>query len=102
MVRAIKGAAWGIVVVDPELTRELKPRANTPLSTLSTDQLAMLDLLAQGFSNSAIAAKLRVEDEVAVQQQIDSIYSDLQIPTDDEADPRVKAVLSFLDRSRTR
>ena len=102
VVRAITGAAWGIVVVDPELVGDLKPRADTPLSRLSPDQLATLDLLAQGFSNSAIAVKLRVEDEAAVQQQIDAIYSDMQIPTDDEADPRVKAVLSYLDQSRTK
>ena len=43
VARAIKGASWGIVMVDSELLGKLRPRADTPLSKLTKDQLAMLD-----------------------------------------------------------
>jgi DNA-binding NarL/FixJ family response regulator len=102
LVRAIKGSSWGMVVVDAELTEELRPRANTPLGAMTDEQLRLLELLAQGYSDVSIAATLRFTDGEAVQERLKAIYQTLGIKTDGAVEPRVKAVVAYLEQSRNR
>ena len=101
LVRAIQGAAWGLVVVDPELTEDLKPRIETPLARLSEGQLKVLVLVAQGYSDEDIAAQLKIDDERTVPEHLTDIYQVLDIEQDGQVESRVKAVLAYLDQTRS-
>ncbi len=102
LVRAIKGSSWGMVVVDAELTDELRPRADTPLGSMTDEQLKLLELLAQGYTDAAIATKLHFTDGEAVQERLEAIYQTLGIESDGAVKPRVKAVVAYLGQSRSR
>ena len=102
LVRAIKGASWGLVVVDPQLTNGLQPREDTPLGRLTKEEITILELVAQGYTDAAIAEKLHIIDELVVQGSLRGIYQALDIAPDDEIDPRVKAVVAYLHQTRKR
>ena len=99
LTRALEGAAAGLVVLDPELVMGLRPKANTSVEGLRGRHLEVLELMAQGYSNAAIAEKL-VLGEKSVENYINGIYQQLQINREDAIHPRVKAVLLFLRESR--
>jgi DNA-binding NarL/FixJ family response regulator len=102
LVRAIKGSSWGMVVVDAELTDELRPRADTLLGSMTVEQLKLLELLAQEYTDAAIATKLHFTDGEAVQERLEAIYQTLGIESDGAVEPRVKAVVAYLGQSRSR
>ena len=99
VIRAIKGAAWGMIVIDPQVTESLRPRADSPLSMLEIHEVKILELLAQGHADRSIADEmiLSVED---VTQQLESIFRKLGIADDGEIDPRVTAVKTYFDQTR--
>ena len=101
LVRAILGSSWGLVVVDPELADELKPREDTPLDGLTDEQINVLGLVAQGYTDAAIAENLQLPDETFAKELLKSIYLALGIKSNGDVNPRVKAVVSFLEQSRT-
>ena len=101
LVRAIKGASWGLVVVDSQLVEDLKPRIDTPLATLNDDQIKTLALMARGFADGVIATKLGLEDTGELNEKLHEIYGALDIPVSGDTDPRVKAVLAYLEQSRS-
>ena len=100
LMRAIKGAAWGLIVLDSELTEHLKPRIETPLARLAEEQVRVLVLASQGHTDGGIAAKLQLADE-DVRRLLSDIYEAMDIPLDGDVDPRVKAVLAYLDQTRS-
>ena len=100
LVRAIRSSSWGMVAVDPELTNGLEPRVDTPLDKLTEDQLKILELVAQGYADAVIADRLNMPDEGALERHLGDIYRQLDIPSGAEVDPKVKAVLAYLDQSR--
>jgi DNA-binding NarL/FixJ family response regulator len=55
----------------------------------------VLELIAQGRSNNAIAAALFVSDK-AVGKHIGSIFGKLDLPPSDDDNRRVRAVLAYL------
>ena len=98
--RAIDGAAAGHVTVDPVLVTALTPRPKGAVDRLSPRQRELLELLAQGLTNAAIAQRM-VLSEKSVENGITRLYEELQIDRDDPTvQPRVRAVLSFLRESR--
>ncbi len=99
VVRAIKGAAWGMLVIDPQLTEALKPRENTLLSRLTGEQMKVLELVAQGFTDKAIAEEL-VMDENAVRSTMNLICKHLEIEAGGSVASRVLAVRTYLDQTR--
>ena len=101
VVRAIKGSAWGMVVVDPLLTEDLMPRKDTPLGSLGDVEMRVLELVAQGYTDEAIAERLNIVDEEAVEGFLGSIYRALGIEPNGEVDPRVKAVVAYLEQTRS-
>ena len=56
--RAIRGASWGMLVIDPQITELLGPRMSTPLIKLTVDQLQLLERVAHGLSDAVIAQEM--------------------------------------------
>jgi len=98
VVRAIRGAAWGMLVVDPMVTEVLRPKADTPLSNLQPEHLKVLELIAQGYSDAAIAKELII-DEGQVRSRLAGIVKSLGLQLGGEVDPRVSVVRVYLEQT---
>lgn len=97
--RAIEGSVAGFVVLDPQLVKRMRPRGPGVLSRLTPRQRDVLGLIAQGFTNAAIAENLTLTPK-AVENQINLLYQQLGIDrTNPAIQPRVKAVLLYLQES---
>lgn len=98
LVRAIEAAAAGLVVLDPALlAATLEPRRSR-LGRLTPRQLEVLQLMARGFSNAAIARSLVLEEK-SVENHINAIFSQLVVSHDSSVHPRVKAVITYLEET---
>src|SRR3990172_9072254 len=97
LVRAIDGAAMGLVVLDPLVVESLG-RRETRLSALTKRQLEVLSLMAKGHNNAAIARSLVLEEK-SVENHINAIFGQLNLSRDNSAHPRVKAVLLYLQET---
>ena len=97
LVRAIDGAAMGLVVLDPTVVENLGSR-QTHLSALTKRQLEVLSLMAKGNNNAAIAKALVLEEK-SVENHINAIFGHLDLGRDNAAHPRVKAVLLYLQET---
>jgi DNA-binding NarL/FixJ family response regulator len=100
LIRAIEGSMRGLVVLDPEVVRRLRPREGSPITKLTPRQQEVLALIAQGFTNAAIAQRL-VLTEKSVETYIGAIYQQLQLTGEGEIHARVKATLIYLAESRS-
>jgi DNA-binding NarL/FixJ family response regulator len=96
---SVRRVAAGDTVIDPEVVSILTARASRaePLAQLTARQLEVLDLMAQGYSNAAIAEEL-VVTERAVVSHTSHIYEALDISPAAGVHRRVLAVLSHLAR----
>jgi DNA-binding NarL/FixJ family response regulator len=97
LVRAIDGAAMGLVVLDPLVVESLG-RRDTRLSALTRRQLEVLSLMAKGHNNAAIARALVLEEK-SVENHINAIFGQLNLGRDNTAHPRVTAVLLYLQET---
>jgi DNA-binding NarL/FixJ family response regulator len=97
LVRAIDGAAMGLVVLDPLVVESLGQR-ETRLSSLTQRQLEVLSLMAKGHNNAAIAKALVLEEK-SVENHINAIFGQLNLSRNNAAHPRVKAVLLYLQET---
>ena len=91
----------GGAVIDPEVVAIMMARASlddSAIGRLTTRQLEVLKLVAEGRSNVSIAAEL-VITEKAVVQHTSRIYDTLGLLIDDDGHRRVMAVLKYLSRS---
>jgi DNA-binding NarL/FixJ family response regulator len=97
LVDAIERIAGGGSVVDPALVQALvsKRQRDDPLGDLTPREREVIALMAEGHSNSGIAARL-VVTEGAVEKHVRSIMAKLRLPTTQDAHRRVLAVLVFL------
>lgn len=95
LVRAIESLASGLVVLDPAGVDGLQGRRDSALDHLTPRQQEVLSLMAQGFSNGAIARALVLEEK-SVQNHINGIFSQLVGARDSGLHPRVMAVLTYL------
>lgn len=98
-VAALNDVAAGGVVLDPEVVTQLLTRARhaDPLAALTAREREVLDLMAQGRTNSAIGKELYVSDG-AVEKHVTSIFTKLDLPPADGDHRRVLAVLRWLDQ----
>ena len=99
LTQAITAVAAGLMVVDPVLLKSLDWASSGPLADLSHRQLQVLELMAQGYNNGAIAQQLFLSDK-SVENTVNSIYRHLLISRDRSVQPRVAAVLTYLENSR--
>ncbi|MGL5852820.1 MAG: response regulator transcription factor [Phycicoccus sp.] len=93
----LRRVVGGATVVDPDVLRLLVRRGD-PLDRLTPREREVLALLAEGHSNSAIAARL-VVSEAAVVKHVGNILTKLDLPPNQDHHRRVLAVLTYL-RSR--
>jgi len=92
---ALERVADGGSALDPEVVAQLLARSRHPLASLTPRELDVLGLMAEGRSNSAIAAQL-VIGEGAVEKHINSIFGKLGLAPADRDHRRVLAVLRYL------
>ena len=97
--RAIEGAAAGLVVVDPHLVAGRRPRDGSALEQLTQRQREILDLIAAGYTNSAIAERLVLSPRT-IENRLNQLYRELGLAADQhELNPRVRAALLYLRES---
>jgi DNA-binding NarL/FixJ family response regulator len=96
-VAAVRRVAEGGSALDPAVVSQLvgRRRADDPLSELTPREREVLELMAEGLSNLAIAERL-VVTERAVEKHVTSIFSKLRLSPAADAHRRVLAVLAFL------
>lgn len=96
---AIRNVAAGRSAISPrvavELGRSHRIDGESPISTLTSRQTAVLAEVASGKSNVAIAATLGITKR-AVERHIGAIYPKLGLQHDEDASPRVAASLLYL------
>jgi DNA-binding NarL/FixJ family response regulator len=99
LVEAIREVASGGSVVDPavvDVLVEARLRArNSPLASLTPREREVLARVAQGKSNAAIATELFLTKR-AIEKNINSIFSKLNLVNDAEISRRVAATLLYL------
>jgi DNA-binding NarL/FixJ family response regulator len=94
---ALRRVADGGSALDPEVVSRLlgRSRRDDPLSELTPREREVLELMAEGRSNAAIAEQL-VVTERAVEKHVTSIFGKLNLTPAAEDHRRVLAVLTFL------
>jgi DNA-binding NarL/FixJ family response regulator len=97
-VEAVRTVAAGGTVMDPEVVAKLLGRRarQEPLARLSAREREVLELMAEGRSNSAIAQRLFVSEK-AVSKHSSSIFAKLDLAPSDDDNRRVLAVLAYLN-----
>lgn len=93
---ALTRVASGGSALDPEVVAQLLARTRHPLSTLTPREREVLALMAEGRSNTAIAAAL-VVGEGAVEKHINAIFTKLDLAPAETDHRRVLAVLRYLE-----
>lgn len=97
---ALESVAAGGTVIDPEVVRHLLGSSRPgPLDTLTVREREVLALMADGQSNTQIAATLTLTD-AAVSKHIGNVFIKLGLGPVEE-NRRVRAVLTYLDSART-
>jgi DNA-binding NarL/FixJ family response regulator len=96
-VEAVRRVGEGGSALDPEVVSRLlgRRRQEDPLGTLSPREREVIELMAEGRSNHAIAEAL-VVTERAVEKHVTSIFSKLGLPPTQEDHRRVLAVLAYV------
>ncbi|MEV0492205.1 response regulator transcription factor [Streptomyces atratus] len=103
-LEALDRVAAGGTALDPEVVTQLLTRRSSaePLRSLTPREREVLELMAQGKANGAIAAEL-VVTERAVSKHIGSIFAKLGLePDDGTVHRRVLAVLAYLEGRASR
>ena len=92
-----KRVADGGSALDPEVVSRLvgRRRGEDPISQLTPREREVLELMAEGRSNQAIAERLVVTLR-AVEKHVTSIFSKLDLPADEQDHRRVLAVTAYL------
>jgi DNA-binding NarL/FixJ family response regulator len=94
---AVRRIAEGNSVLDPAVVAELlgRRRPDDPLGRLTPREREVLELMAEGRSNQAIADRLYVTPR-AVEKHVTSIFSKLDLPATTDDHRRVLAVLTYV------
>ncbi|MET9295301.1 response regulator transcription factor [Streptomyces sp. NPDC003077] len=94
---ALERVGSGQSAFDPEVVRQLLARSThtDPLQRLTARERQVLDLMAQGHTNAAIAQQLHVSQS-AVEKHINAIFDKLRLTGTRGYSRRVLAVLHYL------
>ncbi|MFC4070076.1 response regulator transcription factor [Actinoplanes subglobosus] len=92
----VRRFAAGGTAMDPQVIVKILSSGGTvsPLVRLTPREREVLELMAQGCSNAAIAQRLFLSDG-AVSKHIAAIFTTLTLPPSDDDIRRVMAVLTF-------
>ncbi|MFJ8614975.1 LuxR C-terminal-related transcriptional regulator [Streptomyces clavifer] len=98
-IDAVRRVAAGGTAMDPQVISQLLSRRaqDKPMGGLTPREREVMELVAQGRSNVAIASQL-VITERAVAKHTSNIFGKLDLPPSDDDNRRVLAVLAYLDR----
>ncbi|WP_308465746.1 response regulator transcription factor [Rathayibacter soli] len=98
---ALQRVQAGGTVLDPEIVTRLigTARASSVLDGLTPRELDVLELMAQGRSNRAVADRL-VVSERTVETHVTSILAKLDLPESTDHHRRVRAVLTYLEATQ--
>ncbi|MBM0239065.1 response regulator transcription factor [Micromonospora sp. ATA32] len=98
LIEAVRRAADGGTVMDPEMVSQLLARNSGAQRLLgfTAREREVLGLMAEGRSNAAIAGRLFVTEK-AVSKHINNIFSKLGMPPSEDDNRRVLAVLAYLN-----
>ena len=96
-VAAVKRVAGGGSALDPSVVSHLvgRRRSDDPLDQLTPREREVLGLMAEGLSNSAIAARIFLTER-GVEKHVTSIFQKLRLPVAADTHRRVLAVVAFL------
>lgn len=96
-VLALRQVAAGGSVIDPLVVRALVSRRDPELflNDLSPRELEVLELMATGLSNAAIARSLTVSIRT-VETHVNNVFLKLRIPATEDDNRRVRAVVTYL------
>jgi DNA-binding NarL/FixJ family response regulator len=96
-VEAVRRVAEGGSALDPEVVSHMlgRRRRDDPLEGLTPREREVLALMAEGYSNSAIASKL-VVTERAVEKHVTNIFGKLGFASQPDHHRRVMAVLAYV------
>jgi len=94
---AVERVAAGGSALDPEVVSHMlqRKRSDDPLEEITPREREVLELMAQGRSNKAIAEQL-VVTERAIEKHVTSIFGKLRLTASGEDHRRVLAVLAYL------
>jgi DNA-binding NarL/FixJ family response regulator len=93
---ALDRVGSGATVLDPQVIAQLMMRGRRdPVQTLTPREREVLELMAQGCSNTAIGRALVIGDG-AVEKHIGNIFAKLDLAPDADQHRRVLAVLAYL------
>jgi DNA-binding NarL/FixJ family response regulator len=94
---AVRRVGEGGSALDPAIVSQLvgRRRREDPIDSLTAREREVLELMAEGRSNSGIAERL-VVTERAVEKHVTSIFGKLRLPPASEDHRRVLAVLAYL------
>ncbi|MBH1933501.1 response regulator transcription factor [Streptomyces sp. AV19] len=98
-VDAVRRVAGGGTAMDPQVISQLLSRRSqdAPMARLTPREREVIELMAEGRSNAAIADRL-VVTERAVAKHTSNIFAKLGLAPSDDDNRRVLAVLAYLDR----
>ena len=93
----LRHVAAGGSALDPQIVSRLlaDPRGDGPLSTLTAREREVLELVAEGRTNKAIADRLVITQR-AVTKHVTSIFAKLDLPPGEDDHRRILAVLTYL------
>jgi DNA-binding NarL/FixJ family response regulator len=104
LVRALREVAGGGSVLDPKVVEGLvgrrSSREDSPLERLTERERDVLQQIAEGKNNAAIAEVLTLSPR-AVEKHINSIFQKLDLSEEPRVHRRVMAVLTFLKGTST-
>lgn len=94
---ALVRVAAGGAVIDPEVVRRLVVRTTRtdPLARLTPRERSVLEALAQGWTNAAIAQRQHVSLS-AVEKNLNAVFDKLELPRTTDYNRRILAVLRYL------
>ncbi|MEU8267922.1 response regulator transcription factor [Sphaerisporangium sp. NPDC049002] len=100
-VDAVRRVASGGTAMDPDVIAKLlaSNARHEPLGKLTPREREVLELMAEGRSNAAIAQRLYLS-ESAVSKHTANIFAKLDLAVSDDDNRRVLAVLTYLNGTR--
>ena len=99
---ALRRVATGGVALDPEVVQALVATRQAPaVSRLTARETEVLALVAQGHSNTAIGAMLKLSERT-VETHMRSIFGKLDLYDDGTTHRRVRAVVTYLESGTER
>src|SRR4029078_8531077 len=94
---AVRRVGEGGSALDPSVVSQLvgRRRRDDPIDQLSAREREVLELMAEGLSNSAIAARVFLSER-GVEKHVTSIFQKLRLPVAADTHRRVLAVVACL------